>query len=484
MSSLKEDVAAYEKLMLELKVDLARAADVLSKDYGSGVSHQSSKSIGFVWQPLARFDITTQFDIRTPVFAVNSAVTVLDGKSLHQRFTSITQIIDHYWLQANSLVAIQSGSYGRSVSGEDYGYAAEYFRQSGAAVYASGYQKVQVTKANFKSGLAQGVAGRYELTAEESVSVQAAEYLVCRASKDVVVTADSIKMQAQTNFLVSAIGTGQVSTTGSLSLSGSATSVSSLGATTISAVGVLSLSGSVININMGGAGIATRTPLNLDALEKLSSLGVTEIAATAANVTALAAAVAEGNVSGALVSVTGLAGSAPGVTDSLKKLNGLADAITNPAATVLAPVNDLLKSSLPPAAANYISGVLTEGGEDLVRQALAKGTSGTAESSWAGFAGLVQSKGAEVLSVQSKRGAAALAALVGNVMGTKKTTNEVAGAAGATTPETSASTTAGGLPSPPKVTPVNSYSSPKAPPLFPQQAPNQPVRVDTTKQGN
>ena len=54
MTTLKEDVAAYEKLMQELKADLAKAADVLSKDYGSGVSHQSSKSIGFVWQPLAQ----------------------------------------------------------------------------------------------------------------------------------------------------------------------------------------------------------------------------------------------------------------------------------------------------------------------------------------------------------------------------------------------------------------------------------------------
>jgi len=516
MSSLKEDVAAYESLMQQLKVDLAKAADVLSKDYGSGVSHQSSKSIGFVWQPLARFDITTQFDIRTPVFAVNSAVTVLDGKSLHQRFTSITQIIDHYWLQANSLVAVQSGSYGRSVVGEDYGYASEYFRQSGSAVHASGYQKVQVTKADFKSGLAQGVAGRYELTAEESVNIQAAAYLVGRAAKDVVFAADSIKMQAQTNFLVAATGMGQVTTTGALSLSGSVTNVSSLGATKVSATGVLSLDGSVVQINMGGVGIGARTPLNLDALEKLSSLGITEVVATAANITALAAAVSEGNVSGALASVTGLVGSVPGVSESLNKLNGLVNAVTDPVGTILSPVNDLLKTSLPPIAANYISEVLTQGGEALVRQALSGDTSGIAESSWATFAGIVESKGTEILSVQSQKGAAALAGLVSKVTGVGKTpeaaipvdaaspTESAAsaevGAATTSPTETSALTaetatspdasteqpadaTGGSLPPPPVVTPVKPYSSPQAPPVFPQQSANQPVRVDLTNKG-
>lgn len=500
MSSLKEDVAAYESLMQQLKVDLAKAADVLSKDYGSGVSHQSSKSIGFVWQPLARFDITTQFDIRTPVFAVNSAVTVLDGKSLHQRFTSITQIIDHYWLQANSLVAVQSGSYGRSVVGEDYGYASEYFRQSGSTVHASGYQKVQVTKADFKSGLAQGVAGRYELTAEESVNIHAAAYLVGRAAKDVVFAADSIKMQAQTNFLVSATGMGQVTSTGALSLSGSVTNVSSLGATKVSAIGVLSLDGSVVQINMDGAGIGARTPLNLDALEKLSSLGITEVVATAANITALAAAVSEGNVSGALASVTGLVGSVPGVSESLNKLNGLVNAVTDPVGTILSPVNDLLKTSLPPIAANYISEVLTQGGETLVRQALSGDTSGIAESSWATFAGIVESKGAEILSVQSQKGAAALAGLVSKVTGVGKTPEAAMPVDAASPTETSALTaetatspdasteqpadaTGGSLPPPPVITPVKPYSSPQAPPVFPQQSANQPVRVDLTNKG-
>lgn len=460
MTTLKEDVAAYEKLMQELKADLAKAADVLSKDYGSGVSHQSSKSIGFVWQPLARFDITTQFDIRTPVFAVNSAVTTLDGKSLHQRFSTSTQIVDHYWLQAKSLVAVQSGSYGRSVVGEDYGYAGEYFRQSGAAVYANGYQKVQVTKANFKSG-AGGIAGRYELIADESVSIQAAEYLICRAAKDVVFSADSIKMQAQTNFLVSATGTGQVSTTGALSLLGSVTNVSSLGATKVSAVGVLSLEGSVVHLNMGGAGIGARTPLNLDALDKLSSLGITKVAATAANITALAATVTEGGVSGALASVTGLAGAIPGVGDSLKQLNGLANAVTDPVGTVLAPVNDLLKGSLPAVAANYISGALAKGGEGLVRQALGGGSAGAAESSWASFAGLVENAGKEILSVQSQKGAAALATLASKVIGG-----------------------VGSLPSTPGITPVRPYLPPKAPPLYAQQPANQPIRPATSQGGN
>ena len=464
MTTLKEDVAAYEKLMQELKADLAKAADVLSKDYGSGVSHQSSKSIGFVWQPLARFDITTQFDIRTPVFAVNSAVTTLDGKSLHQRFSTSTQIVDHYWLQAKSLVAVQSGSYGRSVVGEDYGYAGEYFRQSGSAVYANGYQKVQVTKANFKPG-ASGIAGRYELIAEESINIQAVGYLIGRAAKDVVFSADSIKMQAQTNFLVSATGTGQVSTTGSLSLSGSVTNVSSLGATKVSAAGVLSLDGSVVHINMGGAGIAARTPLNLDALDKLSSLGITKVAATAANITALAATVTEGGVSGALASVTGLAGAIPGVGDSLKQLNGLANVVTNPVGTVLAPVNDLLKGSLPAVAANYISGALTKGGEGLVRQALGGGSAGAAESSWASFAGLVQNAGKEILSVQSQKGAAALAAVASKVIG-------------------GVSSSAGGLPSTPGITPVRPYLPPKAPPLYAQQPANQPVRPGIAQGGN
>ena len=465
MSTLKEDVAAYEKLMQELKADLARAADVLSKDYGSGVSHQTARSIGFVWQPLARFDITTQFDIRTPVFAVNSAVTTLDGKSLHQRFNTSTQIIDHYWLQAKSLVAIQSGSYGRSVVGEDYGYSGEYFRQSGAAVYANGYQKTQVTKANFKPGVTKGVAGRYELIAEESVSIQAADHLIGRASKDVLFSADSIKMQAKTNFLVSAAGTGQVSTTGALSLSGSVTSVSSLGATKVSAAGVLSLDGSIVHINMGGAGIGARTPLNLDALDKLGSLGITKVAATAANITALATTVTEGGVSGALASVTGLAGAIPGVSNSLNQLNGLANAVTSPVATVLAPVNDLLKTSLPPVVANYISGALSKGGESLIRQALGNGTAGAAESSWASFAGLVEGAGKEILSVQSQKGAAALAVLASKVI-------------------KSASPNIGGLPSTPGITPVKPYLPPKAPPLYAQQFANQPVRPSTTQGGN
>lgn len=523
MSTLKEDLNTYSDLMEELKADLAKAADVLAKDYGTGVSHQNTSAIGFVLQPLARFDIKTQFDILTPVLSVNSAVISFQGKSLKQVLTTCTNITEHFWVQASKLISLQAGSHHRGVLGEDYCYAKDYFRQSATAVQATGYQKLQVTKSAFKAGDLGGVAGRYDLKAEESINMQAEGYLVGRATKDVLFTGDAVKMQAQKNFSVSAGGVGQVSATGALSLSGAVTNISSLGIAKVSAGGILSLDGSLVHINMGAAGVASRSPLNLDALDKLSSLGITDVLANAATIATLATQIKDGNVLGALVSTVGIAGSLPGVGDSLKVLEDVSKFAADPFGAVvdlgLGQVKDLLGGVLPTKLADFVGDALDGPARAAVTQMLEKsplGPTAGAVSSWASYAGVTTTPQNTVVSVQSSAGEKALSAAADNYIATgapfiesavedfgsaaglvetsmdgmpSDSTTTVESAAAADSTAAAADSTADSegsseLPPPPVFLPIKPYSSVNTPPTYPQQPEGKVARVEKTASGD
>ena len=272
-SSLKAAIEDYKKSLSIFSEDIYKAAVSFKNDYGTGYTLQRNTALGLVEQPIARFDISNQFDIRVPAYTLNSSYIVNQGKSIRNNTTLYNVLCDHSWTEAKTLICQQTSNYHRQVRSQDYCFSTDYLRQMGNSLHSADYYKVQVGATAPLGAKLNGPAGRYDLTAKESVNLEAVTgHFMCRAKKTASFKVQDFFVSAGGSFILDGKTTGTINSLGPLILSSKTTAnLSSIGITTVSSSIKAIVQAPIVHINPGVAGV--KLPVNLDLVEAVKAAG-------------------------------------------------------------------------------------------------------------------------------------------------------------------------------------------------------------------